>query len=593
MEPVRIAVLVKQIPKLESMALDERGRLVREGVELELNAYCRRAVAQGVDLVAQHGGSVTVITLGPPSAEDCLREAVAWGCDRAVDTVGVLLTDPVFAGSDTLATARALGAAIEDLGPFDLVLTGRNSVDADTGQVGPELAELLDLPFATGARHLALDDGVLDLRCEHDDGWAQLRISLPAVVSTAERLIDPCKVDPEGRAAVPAASIRRLGASALGQGPWGQDGSPTAVGAVRVLDSERERHVLHGATLEEQVARAVDRLRARGALDAALDHAADLGRVPDPQAEPDRTLAVLVEPDREGLTRELLGAAASLGGLVVAITTTEPDRARLGAWGADEIVHLADLVVEEDVASGVVTWARALEPWAILAPSTAWGREVASRSAAALGTGLTGDAVRLEAEDGRLVAWKPAFGGALVAAIRSRTDPQMVTVRAGVLPAPQPRVATAPVVALPVEPRGRIELLARTRDDDLDVLAEASVVVGVGQGVAPEDYPRLEPLLQTLDAELAATRKVTDRGWLPRARQVGITGRSIAPRLYVLLGASGKFNHMVGVRGARTVLAVNPDAEAPVFEHADIGIVGCWDEVVPLLVTAFAAVATG
>ena len=104
-----------------------------------------------------------------------------------------------------------------------------------------------------------------------------------------------------------------------------------------------------------------------------------------------------------------------------------------------------------------------------------------------------------------------------------------------------------------------MHVLARTRDDDLDLLAEATAVIGVGQGVAPEDYPLLEPLRDALGAELAATRKVTDRGWLPRARQVGITGRSIAPRLYVVLGASGKFNHMVGVRAARSVLAINTD----------------------------------
>jgi electron transfer flavoprotein alpha subunit len=591
MEPLRIAVLVKQIPKFETMELDRDGRLVRAGVELELNAYCRRAVAQAVALAEHHGGRVTILTLGPPSAQDCLREAVAWGTDRGVDTVGVLVTDPAFAGSDTLATARALAAALERIGPFDLVLTGRNSVDADTGQVGPELAELLDLPFATAARHLALEDGVLHLRCEHDDGWAQLELALPAVVSTAERLIEPCKVDPDGRAGVPAERITALDAAALGAGPWGQDGSPTSVGRVRVIEAERERHLLQGAPLVEQVARAVERLVARGALDAATDHARDLGVVPDPAADPARTIGVVVEPDRDPLTRELLGGAAGLGGLVVALAPSEPDADALGSWGADEIVHLPDLVVEEDVASGVTTWARALDPWAILAPGTAWGREVASRVAAALGTGLTGDAVGLEEQDGRLVAWKPAFGGALVAAIRSRADPQMATVRAGMLPTLHPRTVTAPVVALPVDPRGRVRVLARTRDDDLDVLADADAVVGVGQGVAPEDYPALDPLLAVLGAELAATRKVTDRGWLPRARQVGITGRSIAPRLYVLLGASAKFNHMAGVRAARTVLAVNPDADAPAFASADVGIVGAWHDVVPLLVPALEAVA--
>jgi electron transfer flavoprotein alpha subunit len=137
-----IAALVKQIPMFEAMALGPDGRLVRDGLELEMNAYCRRAVAQAVELAHEHGGTVCVFTLGPPAAEDVLREAIAWGLDRGVETTGVLVTDRAFAGSDTLATATALAAAVRKEGPFDLVLAGRNSVDADTGQVGPELATL-------------------------------------------------------------------------------------------------------------------------------------------------------------------------------------------------------------------------------------------------------------------------------------------------------------------------------------------------------------------------------------------------------------------------------------------------------------------
>jgi electron transfer flavoprotein alpha subunit len=111
-------------------------------------------------------------------------------------------------------------------------------------------------------------------------------------------------------------------------------------------------------------------------------------------------------------------------------------------------------------------------------------------------------------------------------------------------------------------------------------------VIGVGTGVAPDEYEALGPLAALLGAELAATRKVTDKGWAPRSRQVGITGRSIAPRLYVALGLSGKFNHMVGVRAAGTILAVNPERGAPVFDHCDVGIVGDWHEVVPKLAQA-------
>ncbi len=303
---------------------------------------------------------------------------------------------------------------------------------------------------------------------------------------------------------------------------------------------------------------------------------------------------VVVEPDRPHDTRELLGTAARLaagiGGHAVAIRATDDDDARLARWGADVVVAVSGATVEEDVAAAVAAWSDERAPWAILVPSTAWGREVAGRVAAALGAGLTGDAVDLEVCDGRLLAWKPAFGGQLVAAIRADSPTQMATVRVGVLPTLVARAETEPVLeSRTVVGTSRVCVLARVREDDLDVLAEAPVVVGVGRGVDPGDYPALDPLLAVLGAELGATRKVTDNGWLPRARQIGITGRSVAPRLFVSIGASGKFNHMVGVRSAGTVLAINPDPDAPVFGVADVGIVGDWREVVPALVAALAA----
>ncbi len=588
---LRIAALVKQIPAFEEMTLGPDGRLVRAGLDLELSAYCRRAVAQAVALAADGGGSVTVFTLGPAAAEDCLREAIAWGTDRAVDTRGILITDSAFAGSDTLASARALAAALEREGPFDLVLVGRNSVDADTGQVGPEVAQLLGLPFVTGARHLALTARTLDIRAEHDDGWAQIRVDLPTVVSTAERLIDPCKVDPPGRAAVASDRIRTLTPADLGPGPWGAAASPTQVGETRHVGGARVAQRDARASLAEQIDAAVALLVERGALDRDHDTDLDCGTVAavaDLQAV---EIGVIVEPDRARLARELLGAARDLDTSPVALVTEpldEPTLDELGAWGADSVVHLEGITLanEQDTAAGVVVWAQALDPWAILAPSTAWGREVASRVAASLGTGLTGDAVELDRDAAELVAWKPAFGGQIVAAIRCTTRPQMATVRAGVLPRRAPRVHTPPVTVIPIEAKSRVEILARTRDDDLDTLADAHVVVGVGQGVDPSDYRNLDPLLNVLDAELAATRKVTDLGWLPRARQIGITGRTIAPRLYVSIGANGKFNHMIGVRTAGTILAINSDPNALVFDAADIGIVGDYREVVHALTAA-------
>ncbi|HEY5245472.1 MAG TPA: electron transfer flavoprotein subunit alpha/FixB family protein, partial [Acidimicrobiales bacterium] len=252
--------------------------------------------------------------------------------------------------------------------------------------------------------------------------------------------------------------------------------------------------------------------------------------------------------------------------------------------GADEVVDLVGEPVGEDVAAALVAWAGERLPWAVLAPGTAFGREVAARAAAALGAGLVGDAIAVDVVDGRLVAAKPAFSGALVADITCTSPVQLVTVRPGVLPVPAERPAgTVRHDRRTAAPIGRVRVRSRRRDDDVEVLARAEVVIGVGAGVQPDEYADLSALAAIFGAELAASRKVTDKGWAPRARQVGITGRSIAPRLYIAIGVSGKFNHMVGVRAAGTVLAINADADAPVFGHADVGIVGDWHDVVPAL----------
>jgi electron transfer flavoprotein alpha subunit len=604
--PLRIAALAKQIPEFEKMEMHADGRLVRVGVPLEMSAYDRRAVAQGVALAAASGGRCTVITLGPESAEDILLESIAFGADDAV-----LVTDPVFAGSDTLATARALAEVLRRRGPFDLVLAGRNSVDAETGQVGPQVAELLDLPFATAVKRLEVDpDGrTVQVACELDDEWVELTVTMPAVLSTAERLIDPVKIkDPAAWVGVDRGRVERMDARSLGPGPWGQAGSETWVGEVQVEPTTRRRQTLAGP-VADQVEIVVRALADAGLLGGPGEAGPAASGAPVPSAcavtagQP--VVGVLVEPGRQRIARELFGAAAELAheleGRVVAIgpwlLTPEPVSSAvttvLASWGADELIVLeptssdptaAVPLAEEDVASAVAAWAARTEPAVVLAPGTAWGREVAGRVAARLGAGLTGDATAMELEAGRLVAWKPAFGGAMLAAVRSRSISQLVTVRAGVLPAPVPRVGPAiPPTIVRVQPRGRVRVRARRRDDDLEVLAAASRVLAVGRGVAPADYPQLEGLRRRLGAELAATRKVTDEGWLPHSRQVGITGLSLAPELAVVIGASGKFNHMVGFRRAGLIVAVNPDPAAPVFEFADYGVVGDWREVVPEL----------
>jgi electron transfer flavoprotein alpha subunit len=598
--PLSVAVLVKQVPLAEDFRLGPDGRLVRDHVALEVNPYCRRAIAQGAELAA--AGRCVAFTLGPPAAEEVLREAVAAGATR-----GVHLCDPAFAGSDTLATARALAAAIRSAAPFDLILAGLNSVDADTGQVAPELAELLGLPFASGVRQLEIEGAAARVTCERDDGTAELLVPLPAVLSVAERLCAPAKFGPAERASVPAERITRLRAVDVGPGPWGAAGSPTSVGEVRAHEHQREGRVLAGP-LAAQVIEAVGLLAARGALPGPGGQAgvrarpADDGpaQAPGSAAPPGAGvpgIVAVLEPGRPPLAAELLGAAARLaadvGGTVVAVCAEPADPAELGARGAGHALVLTSAtgapVAEEDVAALVSARAGELAAWAILAPSTSFGRQVAARIAARLGAGLTGDAIELTTARGRMVAWKPAFAGRLVAAISAASAVQMATLRPGAFePLASGRRPAATVSARVVEPSAAIREVTRTRDAGSAPLVRADCVLAVGAGVPPERYGELTSLRELLGAELVGTRKVTDQGWLPRNRQVGLTGHSLSPRLYLALGVSGKFNHLVGVRRAGTVLAVNRDPRAPVFGGADIGIVGDWQETVRLLTEALA-----
>lgn len=574
---LRIAVLVKQIPAPAQLRMED-GRAVRAGVDLEVNAYCRRANAKAVELAGPDGETV-VFTMGPPPADDALREMIACGAHR-----GVHLCDPAFAGSDTLATARALAAAVAAEGPFDLVLAGLNSLDADTGQVPAETAELLGLPFEAGVHHLELDGREFTARLETDDGYRTVTGRLPAMLSTAERLCDPSKAPPEQREQVLAERIRRVGLAELGlrADQVGAAGSPTSVGAVRHRSADRL------GLRAETVTEAVDRLTELGAFagGAAGDSPVVASSTSDKSKGPE-VWCFFTEP---GTGAELLGEGAELArrisGSVTAVAP-HPIPDGLGALGTDRVLAVAGAGEPEEWAGALDAAAGAARPWALLVEGTRTGRVVASIVAARRGWGLTGDAIGLEVgADQRLVAWKPAFGGQLEAPILTSSPVQMATVRPGVLARRRPRSAADPrptVIEPPAPTRIRTESVTRS-DDDPGELNRARAVVAVGVGVAPDGYPVIDELRAALGgAAVGATRRVTDRGWLPRSRQIGVTGHSVAPRLLIAVGSSGRFNHTVGIGNAGVLMAINSDPAAEIFDQVDVGLVGEWQQLVPEL----------
>ncbi|UCH87544.1 MAG: electron transfer flavoprotein subunit alpha/FixB family protein [Dehalococcoidia bacterium] len=268
----------------------------------------------------------------------------------------------------------------------------------------------------------------------------------------------------------------------------------------------------------------------------------------------------------------------------------------LGQCGADT-VYLAESPLlsayNPDAYAPVLTGlTRRQQPSIILWGATDQGRDLAPRVAARLGTGLSSNCTRVDlSEDGLLVMTRPVYGGkASCNVVCSQARPQMATLQPGALPVRRPDTGRqAQVIAVNVSLsaqnlRLRLEEVIKIPPSDLDV-TEAEVIVAGGRGVgSKEGFHLIEQLAHLVGAAVAASRPAVDAGWAPYERQVGLSGKTVAPRLYIACGISGVNHHVVGMRDSRAVVAIDQDAQAPIFQMADLKIVGDLHELLPSLI---------
>jgi electron transfer flavoprotein alpha/beta subunit len=246
---VKIVVCVKQVPDTAEVRINpETNTLIRDGVQSIINPYDMHAIEAGLQIREKIGGTVTVVTMGPPQAETALREAISMGADHAV-----LLTDRAFAGSDTWATAYALSKAIEYLGA-DVILCGKQAIDGDTAQVGPEIAEFLDIP------HVAYIRKIDDIQNERiivqrlmDDGFDVIESSLPVLLTVVRELNVPRMPSLRGKMAAKKAEIKKLSAADIKavESSLGLKGSPTQVRNIFAPDAKKDRKMVEGTTQEK------------------------------------------------------------------------------------------------------------------------------------------------------------------------------------------------------------------------------------------------------------------------------------------------------------------------------------------------------
>jgi len=606
---MNIAVCIKWVPVVSRMKFDaETRRIVREGVPSEVNNWDIVAVQRATELRAEFGGTVTAITMGPPQARDGLVRCIAQGADQALH-----INDRALAGSDTLATSRVLAAALRRE-PYDLVLFGNFSVDAETGQVGPEVAEMLGLPQITGASKLdAIDATTVRVERNLDDSVEVLEMTLPAIVTVADGVAADTFPGRERLTAAKERDIPELSVADLGLTPAdvGADGSPTWVSEIRIQESSREPLIIGEVPIEDAAAQVVALLKERGLLDPALRAPRELTPAPAvTRPAVGQGVWVVAELGPSGprpVTYELLAAAqpvaAAISGHVAALVIGPPGIsgavADLVAHGADAVLIAEDdRVAEYSTDAYAATLVRAIEhdaPYAVLLPSTPNGRDLAARVAARLGLGLTGDCVGLEVDaEGRLAQLKPAFGGNIVAPIYSKTLPNMATVRPGILEAFAPtttRSGASHQIDVPQseERVRRVEVRPVDVTDVADLDAAWSII-GVGMGVGSDGMSELDPLRDLLDARYVVTRDVADAGWMPRQLQVGLTGRSVAPNLYIGVALRGDYNHMVGLQRAGLLVVVNNNRRASIFRGGvDVAVLADWHEFIPALTAVLRA----
>ena len=291
--------------------------------------------------------------------------------------------------------------------------------------------------------------------------------------------------------------------------------------------------------------------------------------------------------------RRLAGPLAASVTTVVIGPGSEALAAELTAQGADRVV------VFDDPAFGsyaTESYARALaqatseaKPSVVLVPFTAMGKDLAPRVAAKIGAGLVSDCVALEVKDGRLIARRPMYAGKAYATVEWTGQPQMATLRPNVFPL-GPKDASRPVDLV----RGAADASARAKVTGVSAtsqgkvqLSEAQIIVSGGRGLkGPENFHLVESLAEALGAAVGASRAIVDAGWVDHQLQVGQTGRTVSPSLYVACGISGAIQHLAGMSSSKYIVAINKDKDAPIFKVADYGIVGDLFEVLPRLTEA-------
>ncbi len=627
-----IISLIKQVPLPSEMRMGEDGLMDRTRAKSIINIDCQFGLEAGLQLRKQFPDArLIVCSMGPKSFENSLRTAVSMGYDEAY-----LLSDRKLGGSDTYATGLAISTMLKHLGftkdskdPF-IILTGRQTSDGDTAHVPSQVAEKIGIPQATFVESAKADgSGNIIAKRIIEGGYQQLKVPIPCVISLTPTGIPPRKPSLSGAIRARNLQITTLGIDDIGLGTEkiGIDGSPTIVVKVVNMVSERPPIIMseghNEASLvdslianfnkggnvsekkEKEVKKEIERPDfpekdfrngARGILTWAEITNANISRPSIELLTPARNLANQLGNDTKVMT-VIMGKNVS----DFAQTFIE--------HGSDEVILVENDKLSEYLvlpfSSVFAQIIKERKPEIALFAATTSGRELAPRIGMKTDSGVTADCTGLsigEYIDKKekviykpiLESRRPTYGESKLATILGFVCPQISTARPGTFEIPG-RVAERKGIISSFTPVLKdedfvVEIIKTERGEGgLQNLFDADIIVTGGRGATSDNLDLIKKLTLALrnrgiNAEWASSRPVVDDGIAEYPRQVGQTGKTIRPKVYIAVGVSGAIQHIAGMKESEIIIAIDHNPKAHIFHNADFGIVGEYTDILPELI---------
>lgn len=451
---------------------------IRQGLDGDINPFDACALEEALRI---KNAEVTLLSMGPLSAKDFLYKLTRLGAKKAI-----LLSDKVFAGADTLATAYTLSLAINKLRP-DLVFCGRQTLVGDTAQTGPMLSVFANLSLITNV--MSIEEINESITCITRSGKKET-VSLPALI-TVERINNlrlPSIMSKMGEVEVFTAETVNADINRCGL-----IGSPTRV--LKTFENQSGKRKCKFIPIDE--------------LKAVIESS--------------------LKKEKEKVNTE----ESKLKLKNVCIVGETP---RIYADGIAEDITVLDFDSAENLALKI----QEQDFDAVLFSSDDVSKKLAAQISAILKLGLCADCTALQTDGEKLIMYRPALSGSIIAKIESKTRPAMATLR--------------------------------TETDS------SRIAVAVGYG-AKDALDIVKSFANAINAELVATRKSVDNDIMPYSMQVGLTGKTVSPDVYIAVGVSGAVHHVVGMQRSGTVIAINTDKDAPIFDYADYGIIATAKEL--------------